>query len=126
MIISKASPAAHNAAQKQRKVTKRKRQDIKLTLGLSELVLLNTGLDSLVELSIESALRRVGDLVVALHILLDRLAAGFREGKLVYCCATQASATGKRGKVTGDDEGIFASHTCYHCALSANLGNSSQ
>lgn len=53
------------------------------TLGLHELLLVNTGLDSLVELGIECALRRVGDLVVALNILLDRLAAEFRENKLV-------------------------------------------
>lgn len=47
---------------------------IELTLGLSELALLNTGLDSLVELGIESALRRKGNLVVGRHILLDGLA----------------------------------------------------
>lgn len=47
---------------------------IELTLGLSELALLNTGLDGLVELSVESALRREGDLVVGRDILLDSLA----------------------------------------------------
>jgi len=47
----------------------------KLTLGLGELALLNTGLDGLVELSVESALRGERDLVVRGNILLDSLAA---------------------------------------------------
>jgi hypothetical protein len=46
-----------------------------LTLRLSEVALLDTGLDSLVELGIEGGLRRNIDLVVRLHIFLDRLAA---------------------------------------------------
>lgn len=49
-------------------------RQLELTLGLSELALLNTGLDGLVELGVESALRREGDLVVGRHILLDSLA----------------------------------------------------
>lgn len=47
---------------------------MKLTLGLSELALLNTGLDGLVELGVERALGREGDLVVRCNILLDSLA----------------------------------------------------
>jgi hypothetical protein len=46
-----------------------------LTLGLSEFLLLDTGLDGLVELGVESGRRRDGDLVVGLDILLDRLTA---------------------------------------------------
>lgn len=46
-----------------------------LTLGLSELALLNTSLDGLVELSVESGLRRDVDLVVRRHILLNGLTA---------------------------------------------------
>jgi hypothetical protein len=46
------------------------------TLGLSELALLNTSLDGLVELSVESGLRRDVDLVVRRHILLNGLTAG--------------------------------------------------
>lgn len=45
----------------------------KLTLGLSELVLLNTGLDSLVELRVKDALGSDVDLVVRLNVLLDSL-----------------------------------------------------
>lgn len=48
---------------------------LELTLGLGKLALLNTGLDSLVELRIESGLRRDVEFVVRGHILLDRLAA---------------------------------------------------
>lgn len=51
------------------------RDDSGLTLWLSELALLNTGLDGLVELGIESSLRREGDIVVRPNILLDGLAA---------------------------------------------------
>lgn len=51
-----------------------KRGGAKLTLGLGELALLNTGLDGLVELGVESALGREGDLVVRRYILLDSLA----------------------------------------------------
>jgi hypothetical protein len=46
-----------------------------LTLGLSELALLNTSLDGLVELGVEGGLRRDVDLVVRRHILLNGLAA---------------------------------------------------
>jgi hypothetical protein len=46
-----------------------------LTLGLSELALLNTSLDGLVELGVESGLRRDVDLVVRRHILLNGLTA---------------------------------------------------
>jgi hypothetical protein len=46
---------------------------MKLTLGLGELILLNTGLDSLVELRVENTLRSQVDLVVHLNILLDSL-----------------------------------------------------
>lgn len=52
-----------------------KKRNRKLTLGLSELALLGTGLDSLVELGIEGALRREGHLVVRHDILLDGLTA---------------------------------------------------
>lgn len=45
------------------------------TLGLGELALLDTDLDGLVELGVERGLRRDVDLVVVLHILLDRLTA---------------------------------------------------
>ena len=48
--------------------------DAKLTLGLSEQLLLNTRLDGLVELDIKGALRRDVELVVRLNILLDSLA----------------------------------------------------
>lgn len=48
---------------------------MRLTLGLGELALLNTGLDGLVELGIEGGLRRDVDLVVRRHVLLDGLAA---------------------------------------------------
>jgi hypothetical protein len=51
---------------------------------LSELILLNTGLDGLVELSIKDTLRDDADLVVRLNILLDRLAAVV-EIQLVAC-----------------------------------------
>jgi hypothetical protein len=47
----------------------------RLTLGLTELSLLNTSLDGLVELRVESSLRHDGDLVVVLDIFLDRLTA---------------------------------------------------
>jgi hypothetical protein len=57
---------------------------IKLTLGLGELILLNTGLDGLVELSIENTLGREVDLVVRLNILLDGLSAVV-EIQLVAC-----------------------------------------
>lgn len=64
-----------------RKVTSKKRRcaqkqrNGKLTLGLGELALLNTSLNSLVELGIKSALRRERDLVVGSDILLNSLAA---------------------------------------------------
>jgi hypothetical protein len=48
-------------------------QETRLTLGLSELSLLNTSLDGLVELRVKSSLRHDGDLVVALDIFLDGL-----------------------------------------------------
>ena len=51
----------------------------KLTLRLGELALLNTGLDGLVELSVEGALGRESDLVVRRDILLDSLAAEKRK-----------------------------------------------
>lgn len=53
---------------------KKEKKEIR-TLGLGELALLNTGLDGLVELGVERSLRRDVDLVVVLHILLDRLTA---------------------------------------------------
>lgn len=46
---------------------------MRLTLGLSELALLNTSLDGLVELSIESGLGSDVDLVVGRNVLLDSL-----------------------------------------------------
>lgn len=49
-------------------------RDKALTLRLSELALLNTGLDGLVELGVERALGREGNLVVRSDILLDSLA----------------------------------------------------
>lgn len=48
-------------------------RDKTLTLWLSELALFNTGLDGLVELGVERALGREGDLVVRGDILLDGL-----------------------------------------------------
>jgi hypothetical protein len=58
---------------------KKKREEkreriVKHTLGLSEVALLNTGLDGLVELSIESGLGSDVDLVVRRDVLLDSLA----------------------------------------------------
>jgi hypothetical protein len=55
-----------------RKVEMRGRQ--RLTLGLSELSLLNTGLDSLVELAVKSGLTGESNFVVGQYIFLDRLA----------------------------------------------------
>lgn len=49
----------------------------RLTLGLNKFFLLNTRLNSLVELSIKGALRRDVELVVRLNILLDRLTTIF-------------------------------------------------
>lgn len=46
----------------------------RLTLGLSELSLLNTGLDGLVELAVKSSLGDNGNFVVGQDIFLDRLA----------------------------------------------------
>lgn len=51
------------------------RETTRLTLGLAELSLLNTSLDGLVELRVESGLRHDGDLVVVLDIFLDGLTA---------------------------------------------------
>jgi hypothetical protein len=51
------------------------RETQRLTLGLAELSLLNTSLDGLVELRVESGLRHDGDLVVVLDIFLDGLTA---------------------------------------------------
>lgn len=51
----------------------RRTVNTKLTLGLSELLLLNTRLNSLVELSIKGTLGRDVELVVRLNILLDSL-----------------------------------------------------
>jgi hypothetical protein len=51
----------------------KKEKRVGLTLGLSELALLNTGLDGLVELSIEGGLRSDVDLVVRRDVLLDSL-----------------------------------------------------
>lgn len=46
----------------------------RLTLGLSELSLLNTSLDSLVELAVKGGLRGESNFVVGQYIFLDRLA----------------------------------------------------
>ena len=51
------------------------REKVGLTLGLSELALLNTSLDGLVELSIKSGLGSNIDLVVGRNIFLDGLTA---------------------------------------------------
>lgn len=47
---------------------------MRLTLGLGEFILLNAGLDSLVELRVKDTLSSDVDLVVSLDILLDSLA----------------------------------------------------
>jgi hypothetical protein len=57
----------------------RKLQGTRRALGLSELILLNTGLDSLVELRVEDTLGSDVDLVVGLNVLLDSLATEIGE-----------------------------------------------
>lgn len=47
---------------------------MRLTLGLGEFILLNAGLDSLVELRVKDTLSSDVDLVISLDILLDSLA----------------------------------------------------
>jgi hypothetical protein len=42
---------------------------------LSEFTLLDAGFDGLIELGIERGLRRDADLIVGLHVFLDRLTA---------------------------------------------------
>lgn len=56
----------------------------KLTLGLAELSLLNASLDGLVELRVERGLRRDGDLVVGLHVFLDRLTAATKRVSMLF------------------------------------------
>lgn len=90
-----------------------------LTLWLSELSLLDSRLDGLVELSIKSGRRRDGDVVVCQNILFDGLAA-VRD--------TSASGWTKRGIKQRAPESrhrqfVGASterqlHTYYRCALS--------
>lgn len=61
--------------------------EIGLTLGLVEVALLHTLLDSTVDVGVELGIGNVADLVVGLHVLLDGLAAVqtcqhfIREGK---------------------------------------------
>lgn len=62
--------------------------EIKLTLGLKEITLLNTNLDRLVELAIKGILRSRRKLVVGLDVFLDRLTAVMKIRWLV-CDATR-------------------------------------
>jgi hypothetical protein len=62
--------------------------EIKLTLGLKEITLLNTDLDRLVELAIKGILGSRRKLVVGLDVFLDRLTAVMKIRWLV-CDATR-------------------------------------
>lgn len=62
--------------------------EIRLTLGLKEITLVNTNLDRLVELAIKGILGRRRKLVVGLDVFLDRLTAVMKIRWLV-CDATR-------------------------------------
>lgn len=92
-----------------------KRKPVRLTLRLGELALLDTRLDSLVELGIKGTLGREGDLVVCRHILLDGLAAKRRGIPLVHWLRS-----GEREKTRPRNHGRAGGktqiHTWNHCA----------
>lgn len=62
--------------------------EIRLTLGLKEIALVNTNLDRLVELAIKGILGSRRKLVVGLDVFLDRLTAVMKIRWLV-CDATR-------------------------------------
>jgi hypothetical protein len=99
----------------------------RLTLGLSELALVNTSLNGLAELGIESGLEGNFDLVVRGNILLDGLTAVLREEKSVSSCGTKMGRDHGRSLPLGrDNEVKCAKHICYHCTLSAIGGYTRQ
>jgi hypothetical protein len=103
------------------------RVETRLTLGLSELALVNTSLNGLVELGIESGMEGNVDLVVRGNILLDGLPAILREEKSVSCCGTKTRRDHGRSLSLGRDDKLqSAKHTCYHYALLAIGGYASQ
>lgn len=63
-----------------------------LTLGLGEFILLNSGLDSLVELRVKDTLGSDVDLVVSLNILLDSLTTAIGKIQSVTCSMIKSAS----------------------------------
>jgi len=70
-------------------VDNRHRAETRLTFGLSELALVNTSLNGLVEMGIESGLEGNVDMIGRGNILFDGLTAVLREEKSVSYCGTK-------------------------------------
>lgn len=82
----------------------RKLQGARWALGLSELILLNTGLDSLVELRVEDTLGSDVDLVVRLNVLLDSLTTKIgRDSVSGWFLEKMARNTGTDPRGIGDE-----------------------
>lgn len=71
----------------------RHRVETRLTLGLSELALVNTSLNGFVEMGIESGLEGKVDIIGRRNIFFDGLTAVLREEKSVSDCGRKPDAT---------------------------------
>ena len=100
---------------------------MRLTLGLGEFILLNSGLDSLVELRVKDTLGSDVDLVVSLNILLDSLTTAIGKIQSVTCSNDQERQhLGRRSQRHQRRGRKQKKHTCYHFVPSTICSNTSQ